>query len=474
MTRYVPLPVELTAAGPAQQRRWTVLIRWIMLIPHYVVLYVLGIVSAVVAFIGWWGALFTGLLPEFAVSYLSGYTRWSTRVQAYALLLTDQYPPFSLDDKPSYPVRIAIPPRDRLNRVAVLFRVILAIPASLLNALVAIGGTTIVAFIAWLIALITGKLPTSLHQAYTAILRYTTRLSCYSYMLTAAYPRGLFGDGTAVPPAGDFAPAASGYEAPAAPAASGDETPVAPAAPGDGTLGDEVPVVPADSGDEVPVAPAGSADETSAAPGYGTLGYGIPGYGASGYGAPGYGALGYGIPGYETPAAWQSADWRLLLVRGAKQLLGWFIGIGVVIWVAWIVVATINSANGISTSNAIHVVNTANNTLTGELNNYQKTVQACTNAACVETADAQAATAFTNFASTVHGTPMPGSAVAAANKVYSEASEVAQDLTRLSHLSPTISASQYESTANSTGIGQTSTQLQQDISALSDALNISR
>jgi hypothetical protein len=113
---------------------------------------------------------------------------------------------------------------------------------------------------------------------------------------------------------------------------------------------------------------------------------------------------------------------------------------------------------------------TANSTLTTELNNYQKTVQACTNATCVETADARAATAFTNFASTVHGTPMPASAVAAANKVYSDATEVAQDLTRLSHLGPSISASQYESTANSTGIGQASTQLQQDFSALSNTL----
>jgi hypothetical protein len=439
MTRGVPLPVELAAAGPAPQRRWTVLIRWIMLFPHYVVLYVLSIVAAVVAFIGWWGALFTGRLPEFAVSYLSGFTRWSTRVQAYALLLTDQYPPFSLDDDPSYPVRIAIPPQDGLNRVAILFRVILVIPASLLNAFVAIGGTTIVAFIAWLIALITGKLPTSLHQAYTAILRYTTRYNCYFYMLTAAYPRGLFGDGVAIPPTGDFAPVASGDEAPA-------------------PSGDEIPAAPAASADEVPAAPAASADEVPAAPA------------ASGYEAPA--APGYEIP--VAPAAWQSADWRLLLARGAKQLLGWFIGIGVVIWVAGIVLGAINSANGVSTANAIHAMKAANSTLTTELNNYQKTVQACTNATCVETADARAATAFTNFASTVHGTPMPASAVAAANKVYSDASEVAQDLTRLSHLGPSISASQYESTANSTGIGQASTQLQQDFSALSNTLNSSR
>ncbi|MCW2933047.1 MAG: putative transrane protein [Actinomycetia bacterium] len=443
MYRDAPLPVQLVAAGPAQQRRGTVLIRWIMLIPHYVVLYFLNIAFSVVAFIGWWGALFTGWLPEFAVSYLSGFTRWSTRVQAYALLLTDQYPPFSLGDVPGYPVRIAIPPRDKLNRAAILFRVILVIPAILLNGFITFGGTTIVAFIAWLIALITGKLPPSLHLAYTAILRYTTRLNCYYSMLTAAYPRGLFGDGlsapygAAVPPAGNFGPAASGY-----------------GTPGYGT----------------------PSYETS---GYETSGYGTPdtpGYGTPGYGTPG--TPGYGTPGYETPvdpAAGQLADWRLLLTRGAKQLLGWFIGIGAVLWAAEVVVIPIILSHSVvTTKNAIDTVNAANRTLASELANYQTTVQACTKVACIEKADAQAATGFTNFASILLGTGMPASAAPAANKVYSDATTVAQDLTQLSLLGPTISTAQYQGTTNSVGIGKAFTQFQHDFGALANALNSSR
>jgi hypothetical protein len=466
MTRDVPLPVQLAVAGPTRQRRWTVLIRLIMLIPHYFVLYFLNIAFGVVAFIGWWGALFTGQLPGFAVSFLSGFMRWSMRVQAYGLMLTDHYPPFSLDDEPGYPVRIAIPPRDRLNRAAVLFRIILAIPASLLTAFVLYGGATIVAFIAWLIALITGKLPTSLHLAYTAILRYTARFYCYFYLLTAAYPRGLFGDDPAVPPVGDFNPAAPGYGTPATP---GPGTP-GYGAPGYGAPGYGVP------GYGVP----GYGAPGYGAPGYGVPGYGAPGYGVPGYGAPGYGAPGYGAPGYGIPvdpAALQPADWRLLLTRGAKQLLGWFIGIGAVIWVAYIVVAAISGyhqSNVITTRNAIAAVNAANKTLASELNSYQSTIQACTSAACAEKADAQAATAFGNFASKVHGTSMPGSAVAPASRVYSDATEVSKDLTRLSHLSPTISASQYESTANGLGLVQASDQLQQDFNALTKALNSSR
>jgi hypothetical protein len=69
---------------------------------------------------------------------------------------------------------------------------------------------------------------------------------------------------------------------------------------------------------------------------------------------------------------------------------------------------------------------------------------------------------------------MPGSAVTAANKVSSDASGVAQDLTKLSRLGTTISPTQYQSEANSTGINQATTQLQQDFDALANTLNAAR
>ena len=66
--------------------------RYLLAIPHMFVLYLLGIAAAVVAFIGWWGALFTGQLPQFAVTFLSGVMRWVTRVHAYALLAHRRLP----------------------------------------------------------------------------------------------------------------------------------------------------------------------------------------------------------------------------------------------------------------------------------------------------------------------------------------------------------------------------------------------
>ena len=59
--------------------------------------------------------------------------RWVLRYQAYLYLLTDVYPPFTLDDVPEYPVRLAIPERQRLNRAAVFFRFILAIPGMIVS-----------------------------------------------------------------------------------------------------------------------------------------------------------------------------------------------------------------------------------------------------------------------------------------------------------------------------------------------------
>ena len=137
-----PPPVLVAVAEPAPQRRVTVAFRALMAIPHLFVLYFVLLAAGVVAFVGWWGALFTGRLPQFAVTFLGGVVRWATRVHAYELLLTDVYPPFSLEDDPTYPVRVAIPEPQRLNRAAVFFRYFLAIPAGLLGAILAFGAST--------------------------------------------------------------------------------------------------------------------------------------------------------------------------------------------------------------------------------------------------------------------------------------------------------------------------------------------
>src|SRR5580704_14285951 len=167
-------PVLVAFAGPAPQSRMTVLIRALMVIPHIVVLWALAIAAYVVVIIGWFGALFTGRLPNFAADYLAGFVRWQTRVFGYAILLTDVYPPFTLEDA-DYPIRVAVQP-GRLNRLAVLFRLILLIPAWIVELVVAYGAFTLFQIVNWFIVLISGRMPDALYQALAAALRYQTRV----------------------------------------------------------------------------------------------------------------------------------------------------------------------------------------------------------------------------------------------------------------------------------------------------------
>lgn len=79
------------------RNRLTVFFRLILAIPHLIVLSVLAIVAGVVILIAWVAALITGSVPAGLHSFLTGYTRWMMRVQAYYMLLVDEYPPFALN-----------------------------------------------------------------------------------------------------------------------------------------------------------------------------------------------------------------------------------------------------------------------------------------------------------------------------------------------------------------------------------------
>ncbi|HSM44707.1 MAG TPA: DUF4389 domain-containing protein [Acidimicrobiia bacterium] len=78
--------------------RWLPLVKWLLAVPHYIVLALLAIGALFAIVIAWFAILFTGRYPRPLFDYLVGVGRWSLRVQAYAfLLITDRYPPFSLD-----------------------------------------------------------------------------------------------------------------------------------------------------------------------------------------------------------------------------------------------------------------------------------------------------------------------------------------------------------------------------------------
>jgi hypothetical protein len=91
--------VHLDFAYPdaRQLNRWLPLVKWLLAIPHYIVLIFLGIGAIVAIILAWFAILFTGKYPRGLFDYVVGVMRWSNRVTGYAfVLVTDEYPPFSL------------------------------------------------------------------------------------------------------------------------------------------------------------------------------------------------------------------------------------------------------------------------------------------------------------------------------------------------------------------------------------------
>jgi len=87
--RYPDAAIELN--------RWLPLVKWFLAIPHYIVLLFLDIGLVVMVIVAWFAILFTGRYPRAIFDYVEGVIRWQNRVVGYAfILITDQYPPFSL------------------------------------------------------------------------------------------------------------------------------------------------------------------------------------------------------------------------------------------------------------------------------------------------------------------------------------------------------------------------------------------
>src|SRR5580658_5988619 len=94
---------------PPLQPRWTILIRILLAIPQFIVLFFVGIGVFFVAIAAWFSALFAGRIPENMASFMQRYVRWSARVAAYLQLLTAEYPPFDGQPNPNYPTDVEFP-----------------------------------------------------------------------------------------------------------------------------------------------------------------------------------------------------------------------------------------------------------------------------------------------------------------------------------------------------------------------------
>jgi Domain of unknown function (DUF4389) len=180
-------PARLDVAYPDALSRLLIFVKWVLAIPHYVALFFLGIGAWFVLIIAWFAVLITGTYPIGMFNYLVGVMRWGARVGAYVLLMTDQYPPFTLDDDPSYPVRLEIDYPERVARWRPLVHWLLAIPVAFVAAVIHVLAEVCV-FLAWFAILITGRFPQGMFDVVVIAFRWTVRVNTYVYWMTEAYP----------------------------------------------------------------------------------------------------------------------------------------------------------------------------------------------------------------------------------------------------------------------------------------------
>jgi hypothetical protein len=175
-------------------------VKWLLAIPHYLVLALLWIGLVIVSLIALVAILATGRYPKPLFDYAAGVLRWTWRVQfyAYCALGTDRYPPFTLDDVPDYPARLHVDYPEQLSRGLVLVKWwLLAIPHYLVvGVLIGAGANQsdtpglilILVLIAAVTVLVTDRYPDPLYRLIIGLNRWVFRVAGYAGLLTDAYP----------------------------------------------------------------------------------------------------------------------------------------------------------------------------------------------------------------------------------------------------------------------------------------------
>lgn len=216
-----PYPLQLTGELSPQLSRWRWLVKWLLAVPHYVVLFFLWLAFAVVSVVALFAILFTGRYPKGLFDFNVGVLRWSWRVgfYSYSALGTDKYPPFTLADVPDYPARLEVDYPESLSRRLVLVKWwLLALPHYLIVGVFAGGGWAawgggdnqwlwgsggligLLVLFAGIALLFTDRYPRSLYDFVLGMNRWGFRVAAYAGLMTDEYPPFRLDPGGGEPP----------------------------------------------------------------------------------------------------------------------------------------------------------------------------------------------------------------------------------------------------------------------------------
>ena len=194
-----PYPVRLRGhLDESHLSRWRWLVKWVLVLPHLVVLFALWLTLLVTTVVAGVSVLLTTRYPRSLFDLNTGILRWTWRVQFYGLsaLGTDAYPPFRLSSDPSYPADLDIDYPEHLSRGLVLVKWwLLALPHYVIVALLAgglgyghLGLIQLLVLVAGVVLLVTGRYPRDLFDLVLGLDRWCFRVLAYAALLSDHYP----------------------------------------------------------------------------------------------------------------------------------------------------------------------------------------------------------------------------------------------------------------------------------------------